>query len=825
MNLLRTRIRGLGPFADASLDLEALPEDARVVAVVGANGAGKSTALELALLGAPYRTLPTRGRLVELATERGASVESELVIGERRVRFRQVVDPVTGGGEAYITDATTGEALTSSSKVTEADAWVRAHLPSLDVVTASLFAAQASQGLLEMRPAERKRLLLRVHGIERVEALASRAGERARAARASRAEAQARRDEAARSLVEVSEDELASAERAAADARAALAIAEGVRIAARSTLEDARARNVAMRAHEEALDRARRDHAQARGVVQGIEVKLANNRALLADEARIREAHAALSAAREALAAREHDARNAEQAHALAEAACIRTFAGLRNAEQRLRDARSARDLADKRHARHEEAERHMPALDRASQDLRAAEDAHDAAVRALADLQAAQAGRSASRIVELRHGLAIYGDADGVISPRFARSTLESDDAQAAREASYPADLAAAQHAERAARATVARAREAHLALVRLTEGADPASREALRVAIERVEEAEAELRTESQRVEAARDVETETSSAFLAAKRLLDEARVRSDECVRALRGTPTDALVRLDQARARIEELEAQLAPAIASCEAAEALEAQLTASRPPEANLDLALLDVERAEAEVRRCTDDERRVSRAHEAMRARAEDAHRRRARLSELDAELAAADRELSRWSRLAADLGKDGVQAHLVDAAGPALSALVNELLHTCVSTRWTVTIATTRLTAKGEDREALELRVMDAESGREGAIETFSGGERVLLGEAISLALSVVACRTAGVTAPCLVRDESGAALDAEKGRAFVSMLRRAAGMVSASRILLVSHSREVAAECDAAIRVRDGAIEVVSVEEAA
>ncbi len=140
MNLLRTRIAGLGALDLAEVDLTTLPDDSRVVAVVGANGAGKTTALECALLGAVYRELPTRGSLVDLARQRGACVESDIALGDGRVvRFRQTVDPVSGSGEAAILDVASGETLIASTKVTEADRWVREHLPSLDVVTASLF--------------------------------------------------------------------------------------------------------------------------------------------------------------------------------------------------------------------------------------------------------------------------------------------------------------------------------------------------------------------------------------------------------------------------------------------------------------------------------------------------------------------------------------------------------------------------------------------------------------------------------------------------------------------------------------------------------------
>ena len=831
MKLLSTRIRGLGPFADASLDLAALSPEQLLVAVVGENGAGKTTSLELAMLGAVFRTLPTAGgggSLVSFASMRGASVESLIAIRDGRlVRFRQTVDPVSGGGESAIIDEATGAPLITSTKVTEADAWVRANLPPLDVVTASLFSAQGSGGVLAMKAADRKRLLLRVHGIERIEKLEAAAAKHARDAKGVRATVQARRDEAERAVVEVSDEQLEVATLAEADARTTLVEAETRLTSAREALAAERAKATARLAYEQALDRAKREHAQARGVVAGIETKLANNRTLVEHEAEIRDAHALVAKRREELDVAEHDGKSAETAHLLAQGMVARAASDLRLAETRLASAAAERQRASERLSRHEVATKALPALDAAAKALREAEAAEGLAAFDLDELQAAQTGRSATRINGLREGLVAVADSELLSEAcEDARDVLTRDNLHAEADATFPENLRAFQHAHREARAVTARARARHTEAVRAVEGIDEDAGDAWQLAdsdVYQAEDAVREARAKRERV-VANAAEASVGWVHAQDRSVLVAAGLAAAErALHALtRGAP-DALVRLDQARARIEELEGQLATALTARDACEAAERALVEAPAPVSNLAPALDDegdatsaVESAQAALR---------ARAAElaALRARAEDARRGRERVAALDAELAAADRELTRWSRLAADLGKDGVQAHLVDAVGPELSALVNELLHACVSTRWTVTIATTRTIATGEAREALELRVMDAESGREGGVETFSGGERVLLGEAISLALTVAACRTAGLEGVSLVRDESGAALDAENARRYVAMLRRAAGMVSASRVLLVSHGRDVVAECDAAIRVRDGAIEVVPVEE--
>jgi ABC-type thiamine transport system ATPase subunit len=115
--------------------------------------------------------------------------------------------------------------------------------------------------------------------------------------------------------------------------------------------------------------------------------------------------------------------------------------------------------------------------------------------------------------------------------------------------------------------------------------------------------------------------------------------------------------------------------------------------------------------------------------------------------------------------------------------------------------------------RLAADGKRQlEGCDVMVLDTVGGREAEGSTFSGGERVMIGEALSLALSMLACRRAGLERPTLVRDESGAALDPENARVYVAMLRRAAELVGADKVLFVSHDPEVQALADARIEVR-------------
>lgn len=177
---------------------------------------------------------------------------------------------------------------------------------------------------------------------------------------------------------------------------------------------------------------------------------------------------------------------------------------------------------------------------------------------------------------------------------------------------------------------------------------------------------------------------------------------------------------------------------------------------------------------------------------------------------LEELVRERCEVEGELADWKRLAADFGRDGLQSAEVDSAGPELTELINDLLETCHGPRFRVSVETSRLSADGKKQiDECRFQVIDTREGREGEAREFSGGERVIIGEAASLALTMLACRRADVRGITLVRDESGAALDPQNNRVYVAMLRRAIEHTGAAHLLLVSHVPEVIELCDARI----------------
>lgn len=802
------RVHNVGPFADVDVDLSALP---RIVAVTGGNGQGKSTLLEL-LAGALYRECPTRGPLAGLARGRDAFVEVGCTNGVPRT-LRQTLDAVSGKSEALVLDEGRRPVL-PDTKVRSFDAWAGAHLPSPEVLYASTFGVQGSAGFLELKAGERKAVLLRVLGIERLERMAERARERRREAlstvdRLTAALAEVRGgsvDEAQEAL------ERATGEHAAAELRVT-ATAQAVE---RVRAEVQRIGELARQAASALADRERieRELTAARTLAADLEKRATNNRELIARADEIREALARWRALGEEIDAAKADAESAYRAARDASDTVARLETDERQDRVALGHAKRRREELRERLGARAAVEAAVAAAPGLSVAVALAEDALTAA-RTRLDVASRRASEGmAPRVVALREALAEIGGCredsyDIEQIEAVAAAALAEDDAAAARETELPATIEKARADERAASQALLAAQRERAEAERAAAGAPAVA--AAEAALGPVEAEIARLDERLAKVPfLLADAMRARAEVRAAHERIEARAAAARDE--RAALGKAEAQAAHLAHAEARLAELEPQL---LAAGERIAALRMDLDLLMVPSVP---ARPDIEHAERALRDALDARARAESAVSVAQHRLDDAIAAGARRADLSAQVATAQADLADWTRLSTDLGRDGLQALEIDAAGPELSALANDLLHTCVGPRWTITIDTQRLGADGRLLESLDVRVLDTEAGREANVETFSGGERVLLGEAVSLALSMLACRASGMTGSTIIRDESGAALDAEKGPAYVAMLRRAADVVGARQVLIVTHSADVAALCDARLVVADGKVEV-------
>lgn len=807
--MLIERIRGsrIGPLGAFDLDLGAVP--AGIVVIRAPNGRGKSV-LVGCIPGAFYRDVPTKGPLAGLATDRTAFVEVTAAYKDPFV-IRQTVDGTSGKGETLIT--TNGAPVMATTKVTDGDAWVREHLPPPEVYFSAFFAPQQSAGFLDLPTGDRKGVILRVLGIARYEALAEAA--RAKAKQASERLATLKTVAAtleptgSATAVGAARDALETAQRLALEAETALGTAEvGLRVARERAEKIAAAHRDGVEAfnrHRAASQRATKARTAASEALRRLteaEGTAAKRGAVDAAAARVKEADHASEVAEEAAAAKDREAAEAERGAQEAKKAWAAA-----HEKRKKNDARRgvlASKMGDRQKV--EGAVRRLPGL---RQELADADGKNRRAKEACEAAEAACLAGALDRIPNLRGGLERIRD--GFVEPATeARLTLRVDDESAKNQQEAPAKAQAAREAAAVAlraffdaqaalqAAEVLAARQGEIdALDSEQAGCDIAAEEAEH----ELEEAGEREKALTDRAKAAREAASETRKSARPAD--------ADDVAMEALEPAVASA-------EARLPDLREALRNATLEKEAAEA--ALLEA---PDPGAVAAAPDLSREEAAVR---DAKRREQECRTALGSResalklAEEASERLAakRASAVLEALEAED-----FARLAQDLGRKGLQALEIDAAGPELTAIVNDLLRQAFGVRYTLTLETTRPRKQdGELVEVFDIRCIDLENGWEGPATGLSGGQRTIVGEALRLALTTLACRRAGVSKCTLVRDESGAALDQDNAPAYVAMLRRAASLVGARQVLLVTHDPVIWNLADAIVGIdADGKVVVL------
>lgn len=803
------KVRGMGVLKSVDLDLESLPGP--LVCVTGPNGSGKSTLLQLLAGGAMYRRTATRGTLVSLATARDSFVEVGLV-ADKPWTIHQAVDCVSKKGESLVLDADGKPAFRDTGNLTY-DSWARDNLPPPEVLYSSAVSIQKSGGFLDLKRGDRMAVLLRVIGAERLERLAELARKRGATAASEMSMLLARLVDSercaespgqAKTLLEACEVQVAADQKAAEAAREALRRAELLAVDSQAAAE-VRSRR------EAAVARV----ADARRVAADIAERLANNRALVGDAVAIREA-----CGRDAVLAEQGERVQGEAVGIMDAAASANALVSKAQADVTLE--LQTKQAAESSVARESKVLIEEPSVLAAVGGLEMEQARivdYDQEVMELEsdlnDLETQRLGNKDRRITFLRGSLdTIAAQFPFIPLHEFADESIKLDDAEKERAEKLPADIVAArkavEDAREVSRGCVSRARTLEKMAGRA--GEMQCARRAAEDARMAIADSDLELTVLKSAVD---ELIAQWNEAAGLVKSNRDKAKAVQEERAGLAR------LVRrrkaLDESETRIQELERQTAEQATTLASHEAELAQL-----PEIPDDGGAPDVYKHKRQVTQADDKLSHASMSLGEARARVLRAEEDAAKVDALKAEARAAEVVVTDWKKLAADVGRNGLQAAEVDSAVPTLNTLVADILTTCVGTRFSVQFSTDRLTADGKGtREALDVRVIDNKNGRDALAETYSGGEVAIVGEAVALALTVLGCECSGTDNPDLVRDETGAALDAENSDAYIRMLRHAAKMVGAKHIFYVSHNAEAIAAADAKIQIdQHGSVEVVT-----
>lgn len=775
MKLNRLTIKDVLRFtAPVTLDLSTLPPG--LIAVVGKNGEGKSTILESAIA-ALYRTFPSRAdqELVSYATSRDAYLEAVYTIDGGTYRARVCLDGPKRATSAVL-ELTTPDGtrqLVSDGKVSTFDAAVAERFPALSVLLASAVASQNRAGsFATLDKRGRKDLFSALLGLDHYEQLAQTARQVVALHETARTGLLAQQEALAR-------DGAASVGEAIDAARVRLTSEHEAQVA---LLADAQSDRAALRA---ARDRCAEDAARHALALERMQALSAETAALFSRETALSKDYASTRAAAVAerkllddqLASRRADLeqRVANNRALSASGDAIReAVTHVAQARERLQAQTALRDQ------RRAEADERRDAMARARVDVLAAE-------------QAARDLDRAERAVTLL-GTVPCGGAD----PYGGCSFLA--DARAAQ-ASVPALRTAA---------TTLDDRRATLDAWTRDDASAQADRRALDDAIAALT---TELKLHEQVASRLPQLEaTETRIGELQAD--LVELDRRHEADVAAVKGRCEAAISQIVAGQNECLTAHARVAKArqavVAERDATSAAAGELS-----QIVLRLSDLDetVERATAAIASCSAQLEEVARQDTRWRET-------RQRLSALAQEQRHVDDEVREWGLLAKACGRDGLPVLEIDAAGPTVSALCNDLLTVCFGPRFTVELITQAEKADGKGtKEVFDLRVYDnLRGGAPRDLSDLSGGEQVLVDEALKNALALfVNRRHVGAIRTCW-RDETTGPLDPENARRYIDMLRRVQHLGGFDHTLFVSHNVEAAALADVQVRVADGALTV-------
>jgi len=151
----------------------------------------------------------------------------------------------------------------------------------------------------------------------------------------------------------------------------------------------------------------------------------------------------------------------------------------------------------------------------------------------------------------------------------------------------------------------------------------------------------------------------------------------------------------------------------------------------------------------------------------------------------------------EQSIYEELRTAFGVRGVPAMIIEAAVPEIEAEANRLLARMTGGRMHVRFDTQRETLAGEVRETLEIKIADELGTREYSL--YSGGEAFRVNFAIRIALSKLLARRAGAQLQTLVIDEGFGTQDAQGRERLVEAIN--AIQDDFARVLVITHIDEL------------------------
>ena len=172
----------------------------------------------------------------------------------------------------------------------------------------------------------------------------------------------------------------------------------------------------------------------------------------------------------------------------------------------------------------------------------------------------------------------------------------------------------------------------------------------------------------------------------------------------------------------------------------------------------------------------------------------------------------------ETAHWKLLEKACGNDGIVALELDDAGPAIATLANDLLIACYGNRFSVRLETQTAKANGDLKETFDIVVYDAERDEVKSIRDMSGGETVYINDAITRAICLYNVGKSSREFGTIFADESDGALDADRKLEFIKIKRKALELGSHDREIFITQTSDLWDMADARIMLAPGGVTI-------
>ena len=151
----------------------------------------------------------------------------------------------------------------------------------------------------------------------------------------------------------------------------------------------------------------------------------------------------------------------------------------------------------------------------------------------------------------------------------------------------------------------------------------------------------------------------------------------------------------------------------------------------------------------------------------------------------------------EIIDYQEIAKALGKDGIQALLIEQAIPEIEDETNEILARLTNNQTQIFIESLRDLKKGGSKETLDIKISDSYGLRD--YELFSGGEAFRIDFALRIGISKLLARRAGTTLQTIFIDEGFGSQDEEGLQLIMDNLYKVQN--DFAKIIIVSHLAEM------------------------